>query len=204
MSIQTAKNINAILFFANKAGDVINRLKLMKLLWLADRFHLNKHGRLILKDSYVAMPHGPVPTSTMDFSRANLTDKISLEGSHDIKALDNFNPDYFSKSDLDVMTFIWETLGGLDQFQLRDLSHHFPEWIRFQKEIQDTSLPNSYGMVMEDFFNNPTEISILERYFPDSANYKKFLQTLSVENAEDSKSHYRAYMAIQNSLDSSC
>lgn len=38
----------------------------MKLLWLSDRVHLNKYGRLILKDNYKALPHGPVPSATMD------------------------------------------------------------------------------------------------------------------------------------------
>lgn len=198
MNIQTNKNINAILFFANKAGNKINRLKLMKLLWFSDRIHLNRHGRLILKDSYNALPHGPVPSVTMDYSKANIADKITVSGKYDIIALTEFDEKFFSKSDLDIMNFIWETLGGLTQFKLRDISHKFPEWVRYEKELTDEFSPKSYPMVMDDFFLIPNDS--FSEFFSNKDNLEKFTSLLSVSNSEDSKSHYRAHNAIQSNL----
>ena len=90
------KLINAILFFANKSKSKdIKRMKLMKLLWLADRIHLNKYGRLILDDSYYAMEHGSIPTNTMDLSKEKQVGKFEVKDCR-IKAIANFNPKHFS------------------------------------------------------------------------------------------------------------
>ena len=57
MNIQEEKIKNVILFFAHKSeGKSIEKLKLIKLIWLSDRLHLNKYGRLILNDKYKAEP----------------------------------------------------------------------------------------------------------------------------------------------------
>lgn len=39
--------------------------KLMKLLYLADKWHLNQYGRLISGDRYFAAPYGPIPSVTL-------------------------------------------------------------------------------------------------------------------------------------------
>jgi len=126
----------------------------MKLLWLADRIHLNKYGRLILKDKYNALPNGPVPSKTLDVS------KISVEGSFDVKGYHiiskcKFDSNYFSKSDIEVMEQVWDKYGERDQYELRDFSHNFPEWLRYESELKNTSRPNSYPIIIDDFFNVP-------------------------------------------------
>jgi hypothetical protein len=46
-------------------------MKALKLIFLADRYHLCRYGRLITNDSYVAMKHGPVPSATRDIVESN-------------------------------------------------------------------------------------------------------------------------------------
>ncbi|MGN7812083.1 Panacea domain-containing protein [Flavobacterium sp. 22076] len=160
----------------------------MKLLWLSDRVHLNKYGRLILKDSYRALPHGPVPSATMDFTKSSNPDNFNVVG-HDIKAEKEFDERYFSKSDIEVMNSIWEKFGNLNQFALRDLSHKFPEWQRFEKDLNIDYLPNSYSMVMEDFFVIPQDL------------IDEYKTIFYIENAVESLSHFRSYNEIQSNLD---
>src|SRR5450759_3309300 len=50
----------------------ITRMKLFKLLYLADRAHLIKYARPILKDRYVNMDQGPVPSASYDLVKKNL------------------------------------------------------------------------------------------------------------------------------------
>lgn len=191
MNIATNKIINSILFFANKSENkTINRLKLMKLLWLSDRVHLNKYGRLILKDNYKALPHGPVPSATMDFSKHDIVDSYSVND-YDIKSEREFDSKYFSKSDIDVMNSIWEKFGSFDRFELRDISHKFPEWLRFEKELNDKSAPSSYTMVMEDFFITPQ----LEDQYKD---------VFPIEGIQESLSYFRSHSAIQSNLNAPC
>ena len=191
MNIATNKIINSILFFANKSENkTINRLKLMKLLWLSDRVHLNKYGRLILKDNYKALPHGPVPSATMDFSKNSIANNFHVD-KYNLKSEKQFDPKYFSKSDIDVMDSIWDKFGSFDQFELRDISHKFPEWLRFEKELNDRFAPNSYSMVMEDFFITPE----LE---------DKYKEVFSIEGIEESLSYFRSHNAIQSNLNAQC
>lgn len=77
MDINRKKQENTILFFANKNGGQINRLKLIKLIWLSDRLHLNRYGRLILNDKYMALPHGPAASNTLNLSQ-NRTDSYDV------------------------------------------------------------------------------------------------------------------------------
>ena len=155
MKLQDKKRINAILFFAGKSPDYqINRLKLMKLLWITDRIHLNRYGRMILRDQYYALPHGPIPSKTTNWSNENIDDVFLVED-YKLTAEDNFNSKYFSKSDLNVMEEVWEKLGRMNESNLRNYSHRFPEWLRFEKELEDENRPDGYPMVIDDFFTSP-------------------------------------------------
>lgn len=186
MDIKTLKILNSILFFSSKDKDrTITRLKLMKLLWLSDRIHLNKYGRLILRDNYNALPHGPIPSQSLNYSNTTLPDFYTVSGNN-IKAIRDFDSKYFSGSDLEIMNYVWTTFGSKSASFLRNFSHKFPEWIRFKKELEDETLPNSYEIILDDFFENP--------------DLKIFKDIHSQNDSEDSKSYFRSYSAIQSTL----
>src|SRR6266487_1670953 len=59
------KSTQALNYFAHKAASGapirrLNKLKALKLLFFADRYHLRKFGRPVSECAYFAMPHGPV------------------------------------------------------------------------------------------------------------------------------------------------
>lgn len=185
MNIAEKKILNSIIFFASKSpNSKINRLKLMKLLWLADRIHLNKYGRLILRDNYNALPHGPVPSKTMDVSKKSIDNSFDVHGYY-IISRGNFDSRYFSKSDIDVMEQVWGKYGIMNQYDLRDLSHKFPEWLRYEKELNDRFLPNSYPIFIDDFFSAPVQ-DVDYQYDDDESN--------------DSKINYHSYNSILSSI----
>lgn len=57
------------------AGGRLPVLKLMKLLYLAERRAIVEYGRPMVFDSYCSMPHGPVMSFTLD--RINFAPKES-------------------------------------------------------------------------------------------------------------------------------
>jgi len=59
------KFADVVVFFASRVAD-LTTLKLVKLIYLADRQHLLTHGRPILGDWYTPMEHGPVPSQAFD------------------------------------------------------------------------------------------------------------------------------------------
>jgi len=59
----------AVLFLVHEAarlGVPATQYDIVKSLFLADKEHLNKYGRPVTFDNYVAMKHGPVPSKTYD------------------------------------------------------------------------------------------------------------------------------------------
>jgi uncharacterized phage-associated protein len=186
MNIQEKKIENIILYFANQSkNNTIDRLKLMKLIWLSDRLHLNKYGRLILKDRYKALPNGPIASLALRMSNFTLPEAYNVKG-YKIKSLKDFDSDFFSKSDLKIMNYVWGKFGALKSFKLRDYSHLFPEWLRFEEELESNFTPNSYDIVIQDFFKNP--------------NIEEFSDILSVEDSKLSEKDFNIHNSIQSLL----
>ncbi len=60
LSLTHRKATQVLNFFARQSGGRINKLKALKLMFFADRYHLRKFGRPVSECAYYAMTHGPV------------------------------------------------------------------------------------------------------------------------------------------------
>lgn len=56
----------AVLYILNEAGGTLDKYRIYKSLYFANKEHLNKYGRLITSDSFFALEYGPVPTKLAD------------------------------------------------------------------------------------------------------------------------------------------
>ncbi|MDM8558842.1 Panacea domain-containing protein [Candidatus Parabeggiatoa sp. HSG14] len=102
------------------------------MMYFADKLHLEKYGRFICGDNYVAMKHGPVPSSTYDLLKIvrdetlkdNLTHRaFTVQDKFLVKPLRTANLDYFSESDLECLDNTIKKYGHLSFNLLTDLSH---------------------------------------------------------------------------------
>ena len=163
-NIDHRKVTQIINFFASKSGGKINKLKTLKLIFLADRYHLRKYGRLVSGDYYVAMKLGPVPSTAMDIAELDefLDNTYKTYAQKYIKALDNgrriesiklVNDDYFSESDKEALTFAWEKFGHLQKWSLSDFTHFYPEWKKHENALRSGSKVEY--MELKDFFLDP-------------------------------------------------
>jgi len=59
------KSVEAILYIAQNVKQPTFH-SISKMMYFADKVHLEKYGRFICGDNYVAMKHGPVPSGTYD------------------------------------------------------------------------------------------------------------------------------------------
>jgi len=157
------KAVQTLNFFATKEGGEINKMKAIKLVWLADRAHLRRFGRPLICDQYFAMPFGPVPSSTKDLAEKNsfLSDNekeyrdkfIGLRG-YNVYSKKRVDEKVFSQTDLEIMKSIYENFGTIREFELSEISHKYPEWKRFEVSLEQeegTRFPMNYL----DFFQNP-------------------------------------------------
>lgn len=156
------KSTQVLNYFAIQEGGQINKMKALKLVYFADRYHLRKYGRLITNDNYVAMQHGPVPSATKDIAESNdylddATKSYSREfvrpsGNLRLKTTNEVDESILSASDLEALQFAWDTFGSLTQFELRDLTHSYPEW----SKLKDSLIAQScVPMNLFDFLKDP-------------------------------------------------
>jgi hypothetical protein len=63
----------------------------------------------------------------------------------------------------------------------------FPEWLRFEKELEDNTLPNSYDIVIQDFFE-----------FPENVDFSDILNQDIIDEA---KREFNVKSSIQKALE---
>lgn len=177
------KATQALNFFALKEGGEINKMKALKLLWLADRHHLRQFARTITNDEYKAMRRGPVASGTRDLlERSSFLAPLHLEySSHFIKesgdrnyfhSISGVQDVVFSKTDLNALEEVYSLFGDRDKDYLSEFTHDYPEWKKFEKPLAKGI--KSCNIDLQDFFENP-----------DTGNHSLFKE--SPEELETSK-----------------
>lgn len=160
------KATQALNVLARNSGGSLNKLKALKLVFFADRYHLRKYGRAISNDRYFAMQYGSVPSGTKDIAEMSeflgqqeriYAERFLRKSPSDPQSFESLSePDtsVFSETDLEALNFAWERFGKMDGFQLADLTHFYPEWKNHQAAIESgecTRAPMHY----EDFLDDP-------------------------------------------------
>lgn len=138
------RTAQAAAFLLHRAGGRLPLLKLMKLMYLAERESLCKFGEPITGDRLVSMPHGPVLSMTYEHMNGNLrsveggwTTWVEDRAGHDLALRDLSmirTPEddllELSEDDLEVLEATWQKFGHMSKFALRDYTHGegCPEW----------------------------------------------------------------------------
>lgn len=165
-------------FFLQKRGGRMSHLKLMKLLYLADREALRLHGLSMSGDCLVSMPHGPVLSMTLNLMDGDVESRldgweslISSKENHELGLKAELSADAFdelSKADTDVLDVVWNQFGQLSRWEIRDYTHqHCPEWedprgsskpIRFEKLFQALGRPADEAKRLAEHINEQQHI----------------------------------------------
>jgi len=174
MNVDYEKITQLLNFFIKKnSNSRIQKLKAIKLIWAADRYHIRKYGRLVSNDEYCALKYGPVASLAkdvadldLDYIDSSYVDYINKYLTRDDERLVLFShrdveEDNFSKSDKEALEFAWKNFGSLNGFALAEISHDFPEWLRFKDELESKEIRKA-NIVVEDFFENPKELTTLK------------------------------------------
>ncbi len=121
------RTVATILFFAEKAGGTIDLWRLLKLIYVADRKHLNKKGHTITRDIYGKLPAGATPSATYDLLKEARGEKTPTR--HDLRdfitqyiivqpdpdnvviARQSPNLEDLSPAEIETLEDVWNTLG---------------------------------------------------------------------------------------------
>lgn len=170
------KTVQAINYFLDLEPDkTSSKMKLLKLLWIADRYAIRNFGYSITQDDYYAMEHGPVGTVTLDILNKNETNQyideyIDIKSKKDIASKKVPDFEEFSETDMIALQIVHSVFGKMTAGQLRDFTHKFPEWKRFEKRISENG--GRYKMHLDDFFEEP-ETRLIRTIFTEDESVLK-------------------------------
>lgn len=107
---------------------------IMKMLYLADKVHLERHGRFIAGEEYVAMEQGPVPSHAYDMMKHLRSEKRSdvfvvsedffaYQAGHVLVLKQQPDLDELSVSDQQCLDEVVQIYRSVGHWGVRDLSH---------------------------------------------------------------------------------
>jgi uncharacterized phage-associated protein len=151
------KAAQAAAYLLYRGGGRLPVLKLIKLMYLAERLSLQRYGETLTGDRLVSMQHGPVLSHTYNLIQGTYDPCaggwdtwVADRAGHDVELADNSmirQPEQdlpaLSETDLEVLGDTWAQFGHWDKFKLRDYTHSdaCPEW----KDPNGSSAPISYA-----------------------------------------------------------
>jgi uncharacterized phage-associated protein len=132
--LKVSKTIQAIgVLFRFEGVCRMNYMRLLKLLYIADREALRETGRPITGGPVVAMERGPVLLEVFDLIRGQhrempLWDEHYRTDRYDLKRVRDPDVGQLSKYEIRKLQEIAKRHAEDDEWQLSRLTHEFPEW----------------------------------------------------------------------------
>jgi uncharacterized phage-associated protein len=145
---ETTKIVQSLCFLLNKIKRA-DKLTLIKLLFLTDKYHLARYGRTVTGDEYWAMPIGPVGTFAKNILSLDeflskrelkyIKENLKKVSEHEFEkgascGIDEF--DMLSETDIEALNFIIQKFGKMKKRELIKYTHEYPEWKQYEKLFQ--------------------------------------------------------------------
>jgi uncharacterized phage-associated protein len=139
---RSEKAAQVVAFFLLKGGGKMDKLKIVKLLYLAERESAEHRGRPMLYDEYYSLKHGPVCSNSLNGLNGGLDTEvwslyIAKDGRKDVYVCHGVSfekLDQISRSDQLIVNGVWESFGWMTASQIRNWTHqHCPEYVEVEK-----------------------------------------------------------------------
>ncbi len=157
-------------------GGKINYMKLLKLLYLADRESYQKWARPITYDHYVSMDNGQVLSTTYRLIKQEMgftdtywsqvfspCDQFELEFIKDQPLIDKL-----SDNELELLHKIYSHFGHMDQFELADYTHRLPEY----EDPKGSSIPTDLRKLLKVLDYSEEEVAQIEEELEEEERIK--------------------------------
>lgn len=123
--------------FIRLCGGKLNYMKLIKLMYLAERLALLNWGRPITYDSYFSLKHGPILSTTLDLINEGKQPNsdhiwfkhVSAPKDYEVTLFQDCPADDLSEAEETIINRVFEKYGHYDKWELVKLLHNIlPEW----------------------------------------------------------------------------
>jgi uncharacterized phage-associated protein len=162
--------VQAIYYLIKKLG-IVDKLKLLKLIYLADKYHLIYYGRTITNDDYYAVKLGPIPSAVKDvleFDKFSLSEEEYKYASSFLKKIDQYNfkanakvrtkLEMLSETDIEALDYVIKIFGLMSSSRLVNYTHKYPEWSQY-RELFKSGQTKRERIAIEEL------LSVVDRYF---------------------------------------
>ncbi len=133
------KGVEALTYLASKWPD-LTAFFAAKVLFFAEKEHLNRYSRPIIGDTFIAMPNGPVPSTLYDFIKGRLDQAgdpeaimsallIKRDPYPRLAAQRDADLEVFSPSDIECLDAAIEFCRGRGFSALSNLTHQERAWL---------------------------------------------------------------------------
>lgn len=168
------KTTQAAAILIQRNGGKIPYLKLLKLLYIADRKSLEETGFPITFDTYVSMKYGPVLSTTYDLIKDTTLNHgdywhayISQPKEYVVRLIQPPSLTALSEVEIRILNQTFNEFGKVPRFGLVELSHRFPE---FHEPPEGSTLPITYRDIFHALGEDEIEISRIENELSFYAN----------------------------------
>lgn len=183
IKFDSEKAIEAAAVIARREGKRIGPMRLLKLLYIADRVAIEQRGRPIIGSRAVAMDHGPLhsdvynmikgdhpanPRWSRFFTRLSKRE-LQLDNEPDNKCL--------SQHDIQILNEVVDDHSDLDDWYLsKKVTHQFQEWIDNYEE--GTSKPIEIEQIIDAVGRTQDKDGILQD-LRDNEAFDKFFEAVT-------------------------
>lgn len=132
------KATHAAAYMLHLGGGSLGILKLMKLMYMAEKLSYHRYGEPLIGDEPYSLKDGPILSAVYDRAKGSVPPNsiwaslIKDRHGNEIALVDLANVlpalGSLSEADTSVMDAIWKKFGHMTGPQLRDYTHKFPEW----------------------------------------------------------------------------
>ena len=105
---------HAARWLLSRHGGKLDRIKLIKLVFLADRLHLARYGRPIVGGQYVSTTHGQASFELCSAIDAGTLESVAEAAPLQLEATAEADGDYLAESDVEVLRETSDRYGAWD------------------------------------------------------------------------------------------
>ena len=141
------KIVQMINFFATKNPEHgISKLHVLKLIFLADRYHMRQYGTMISNDVYWAMKYGPVPSCAKNISEMSARQNspeifdyasrfLTVPVANVIKSVAPVDFDQLGRTEQEALHFAFSVF--MTEGDIVAITHRLPEWKKHKDLLEN-------------------------------------------------------------------
>lgn len=182
----TRKAAQAAAVLLKQAGGRMRYLKLLKLMYIADRVSLKEIMRPLIGGKHVAMKNGPLHSTACDLVRGVEVEPMWHDfvqtQDYDAVLVNDPGDSDLSEYEVDLLTRVAKEYRDVDEWDVVRLTHEFPEW---RKAYPDPGANTSRQITLHDILDaiglSHVARDILEAMQEESQERRDFRRLLACD-----------------------